>query len=114
MPPGRLEVFQACPIARRPRGRTITRWRDYKSHLAWEHLRIPQEELESVSGEKIIWGALLSLLPPRPQVVGPRIRGREWTDGWMKMQTFLKLLNHHLKEVLNQSGAVTNFLKVVA
>ncbi|KAI3373259.1 hypothetical protein L3Q82_006385 [Scortum barcoo] len=48
MPPGRLprEVFQACPTERRPRGRPRTRWRDYVSQLAWEHLGVPPEELE--------------------------------------------------------------------
>jgi len=52
MPPGRLplEVFRAHSTGRRPRGRT--RWRDYISHLAWEHLGISQEELECVAGEK--------------------------------------------------------------
>ncbi|XP_066524927.1 relaxin-3 receptor 1 [Hoplias malabaricus] len=47
MPPGRLplEVHQARPTGRKPRGRPRTRWRDYISRLAWEHLGIPQEEL---------------------------------------------------------------------
>ena len=68
MPPGRLplEVFRARPTGRRPRGRPRTRWRDYISLLAWEHLGIPQEELDSVAGEKEAWRALLDLLPPRP------------------------------------------------
>ncbi|KAI3370364.1 hypothetical protein L3Q82_025130 [Scortum barcoo] len=36
------EVFQACPTGRRrPRGRPRTRWRDYVSQLAWEHLGGP-------------------------------------------------------------------------
>ncbi|KAK3542767.1 hypothetical protein QTP70_002969 [Hemibagrus guttatus] len=54
MPPGRLpgEVFRACPTRKRPRGRPRTRWRDYVSRLAWEHLRVPPEELEEVSGER--------------------------------------------------------------
>jgi len=71
MPPGRFpfEVFRACPTGRRTQGRPRTRWRDYKSRLAWDHLRILQEELEGVAGEKDVWGALLGLLPPRP---GPR------------------------------------------
>ncbi|KAK3564905.1 hypothetical protein QTP86_030846, partial [Hemibagrus guttatus] len=40
MPPGRLpgEVFRACPIGKRPRGRPRTRWRDYVFWLAWERL----------------------------------------------------------------------------
>lgn len=37
--------FQAHPTGRRPRGRPRIHWRDYISHLAWEHLRIPREEL---------------------------------------------------------------------
>ncbi|KAK3508331.1 hypothetical protein QTP70_021477, partial [Hemibagrus guttatus] len=54
MPPGRLpgEVFRACPNGKRPRGRPRTRWRDYVSRLAWEHLGVPLEELEEVSGER--------------------------------------------------------------
>jgi len=66
MPPGRLplEVFQARPTGRRPRGRPRTRWRDYISWLAWECLGIPQNELESVAGEREVWVDLLGLLPP--------------------------------------------------
>uniref|UniRef100_A0A8C6PEM1 ribonuclease H n=1 Tax=Nothobranchius furzeri TaxID=105023 RepID=A0A8C6PEM1_NOTFU len=43
MPPGHLpgEVFRARPTGRRPKGRPRTRWRDYGSHLAREHLGIP-------------------------------------------------------------------------
>ncbi|KAK3528564.1 hypothetical protein QTP70_002809 [Hemibagrus guttatus] len=54
MPPGRLpgEVFRACPIGKRPRGRPRTCWRDYVSQLAWERLWVPLEELEEVSGER--------------------------------------------------------------
>ena len=48
------------------RGRPRTCWRNYISHLAWERLGIPQEELASVAGDKEAWRALLSLLPPRP------------------------------------------------
>ncbi|KAK3505719.1 hypothetical protein QTP70_020512 [Hemibagrus guttatus] len=68
MPPGRLpgEVFQACPTGKRPRGRPRTRWRDYISRLAWEHLGVPPEELEEVSVEREVWASLLRLLPPRP------------------------------------------------
>ena len=60
-----LKVFRPRPTGRRPRGRPRTRWRNYISHLAWERLGIPQEELESVAEEKEAWRALLSLLPPR-------------------------------------------------
>ncbi|KAK3562555.1 hypothetical protein QTP86_002034 [Hemibagrus guttatus] len=68
MPPGCLpgEVFRACPTGKRPRGRPRTRWRDYVSRLAWEHLGVPPEELEEVSGEREVWASLLRLLPPRP------------------------------------------------
>ncbi|KAK3555889.1 hypothetical protein QTP86_029801, partial [Hemibagrus guttatus] len=54
MPPGHLpgEVFRACPTGKRPRGRPRTRWRDYVSRLAWEHLGVPPEELEEVSEER--------------------------------------------------------------
>ena len=68
MPPGHLprEVFQTCPARRRPRGRPRTRWKDYISMLAWEHLGIPQSELADVAGKKQVWGTLLELLPTRP------------------------------------------------
>jgi len=68
MPPGRLplEVFQARPTGRRPRGRPRTRWRDYISWLACERLGIPQNELGNVAGERKVWVSLLGLLPPRP------------------------------------------------
>jgi len=67
MPPGRLllEVFQARQTGRRHRGRPRKRWRDYISQLAWEHLGIPQNELENVPGEKEVWVSLLGLLPTR-------------------------------------------------
>ena len=57
MPPGRLplEVFQARPTGRTPRGRPRTHWRDYISLLAWESLGILQEELEGVAGMKDVW-----------------------------------------------------------
>jgi len=67
MPTGRLplEVFQARPTGKRPRGRPRIRWRDYISRLAWECLGIPQNELENVAGEREVWVSLLCLLPPR-------------------------------------------------
>lgn len=30
-------------------------WRDYISHLAWERLTVPQEEMEDVAGGKYVW-----------------------------------------------------------
>jgi len=57
--PGRLplEVFQARPTGRRPRGRPRTRWRDYISRLVCERLEIPQNKLENVAGEREVWSA---------------------------------------------------------
>ena len=74
MPPGRLplEVFQARPTGKRHRGRPRTRWRDYISRLAWEHLGVPQEELENVAGERDVWNTLLGLAEENG-----------WMDGWM-------------------------------
>ncbi len=65
MPPSRfpMEVFQACPAGRRPWGRPRSRWRDYISALAWEHLRILQSELVDVSREREVRGPLMKLLP---------------------------------------------------
>jgi len=58
-----FEIFCAHPTGRRSQSRPRTRWRDYISLLAWEHLGIPQEELESVAGERYVWIYLLNLLP---------------------------------------------------
>ncbi len=55
-----LEVFWARPTGRRPRGRPRTYWGDYISHLALERLRIPQDELENVAGERDVWTTLLA------------------------------------------------------
>ena len=46
-------------------------------HLAWECLEIPQEELGSVAGERVVKNLLLSELPPRPQL------GQAEENGWM-------------------------------
>ena len=59
MPPGRLPLEVYRSAGRRPRATPRTRWRDYISHLAWEHLGVPQEELESVAGERDVWDSLL-------------------------------------------------------
>jgi len=47
------------------------------SPLAWEHLGIPQEEPESVAGERDVLLSLLDLLPQRPDL------GLEDKNGWM-------------------------------
>jgi len=56
------------PPGRRPRVRTGTHWRDYISHLTWERLRIPQEELERGAGERDGWVSLLGRLVLRPDL----------------------------------------------
>lgn len=57
MRPGRLllELYQA-------QGRPRTSWTHYISKLAWEYLRIPQEELESLTVDRDVWAELHSLL----------------------------------------------------
>jgi len=72
-PPHRKESAEVVhlvrmPPGRRPRVRTRTKWRDYISHLGWERLGIPQEELESVAGERGGWVYLLDLLVLRPDL----------------------------------------------
>ena len=49
-----------------PWGRPRTCWRDYVAQLAWEHLGVPPDKLEEVSGEREVWTSLLGLLPPLP------------------------------------------------
>ena len=52
MPPGCLlvEVFEASPTGRRPRGRPRTRWRDYISLLTWERLGYPRRSWRVLQG----------------------------------------------------------------
>jgi len=64
-----LYVIVQYKPGRRPQGRPRTRWRHYPSILAWECLRIPQEELESVAGERDVWVSLLDLFAPRPDLI---------------------------------------------
>lgn len=45
------------------------------------HLRIAQEELENVAGERDDRKIVLSLLPPRPHPRKAELNG--WMDGWM-------------------------------
>lgn len=62
-----LEVFQARPTGRRPWGRLRTCWRDNLTHLAWEHFRISQEELECIVGERDMDGQTDSTTTPHNQ-----------------------------------------------
>ena len=41
--------------------------------MAWEHLRVPPEELEEVAWDRDVWVSPLKLLPLRP---GPRRSGK--------------------------------------
>lgn len=61
-----LRCLQEGPSGRRSRGRPRTRWRDYISGLAWEHLRIALEELVDVAEESHVWASWLKLLPHDP------------------------------------------------
>lgn len=64
MPAGHFSLrgVPARPSILRP----WTLWRDYIYCLASERLKVTQEELGIVAGEKEAWNILLSLLPPRP------------------------------------------------
>lgn len=53
------------PTGRRTCGGPRTHWRDYIPNLAWGHLRVPQEGVESVAGEQEVCDLLLLLLPPQ-------------------------------------------------
>ena len=60
----RAPPFGGVPVSppgRRPRHRPRTRWRDYISWLAWDHLGIPRDEFEEVAGER---DGCAALLPP--------------------------------------------------
>ena len=52
------------PLGRALWGRPRARWRDYISKLAWECLRIPQEEVANIARERDVWSSQLDLLPP--------------------------------------------------
>ena len=79
-----LAVFLAWPPGKRPKGKPRSRWRDYISHLAWERLGIPQEQLESVAGDRDVWITLLSLPPSQPD---PGLaEGNGWIDGLLEMK----------------------------
>lgn len=59
-----LEVLRCTLNCEEALGQTRTFCKDYISHLAWEHLGIPQGELESVAKERDVWNTLLRLPPP--------------------------------------------------
>lgn len=54
MPLGQLplEDFHARSTGRRRRSRPRTCWEGYISHLAWECLKIPQEERKNIAEER--------------------------------------------------------------
>lgn len=82
MPPGLLngEVFRVCPTGRRPREGPRTHCRNYVSGLVWEHLGVPLEEVEEVTGAREVKVSWLRLLPPASRL---HISSRRWMDGWM-------------------------------
>lgn len=47
----------------------------YRPRTHWKHIRIPQEELESVAGGMDVWNDLLHLHNPTPDK-------RKKMDGW--------------------------------
>lgn len=63
------EVFQACPMGRRPWDRPRIRWKESIFRLAWECLGISVEKLEEVARDREVWVSLLRLMTLR---VGPR------------------------------------------
>lgn len=80
MHPGHLpvEVFWGRPMGRRPQNKPKIHWRNYTSHLAWQHLRVLQEELENVAQERNVWTVWWTCCPhtltPNKQLI---------TDGWI-------------------------------
>lgn len=61
------ELLLQLPNDSRPQGRAKTLWMDYIPVLGWEHIEIPKEKLEDVTGKTNLWAALLNGL----------------IDGWM-------------------------------
>lgn len=59
-----VEVFKAHPTGRRLRDRPRTCWRDLISYLALDGLRIPQEEVEDITGENDVLATLFNPLLP--------------------------------------------------
>lgn len=69
-----LEVFQA-QMSKKSSGRATTPRRDYMFHVAWQCVKIPQEELEDVAAKRDLgdfWPTLISMIFPQ-------------TDGIFKM-----------------------------
>jgi len=71
------------PWEERPR----IRRRDYISQLACERLGIPQNELESVAGEREVWVRLLvsAASATRPRIKRMKMDG--WMDGYTQLQS---------------------------
>jgi len=70
-------LFWAYPTVRR----------DYISRLAWERLRIPQEELESVAGERDVWVLRTCCLRD------PTLYKRKIMNGWTDGHSFKNITN---------------------
>lgn len=85
-----LELFWARPTGRKPRGRPRTRWRDYMSHLASEHPRIPQGGAGNLCrGEgRLEHPALPAFTAIRPQISGRKMI--EWISCFFQPPSQLK------------------------
>lgn len=90
-----LAVFLVWPTWKRPKGRPRSHWRYYICDLAWECLGIPQEQLESVAGDRDVWITLLSLPPPQPDPGLAEENG--WIDGLLGMKIWVVLIVDNLE-----------------
>ena len=61
------QLMDALPSSKRPRGRPLTRWRNYVEDLAWSRLEISPAKLPLVAGDRDAWNFQLELLSPQPQ-----------------------------------------------
>ncbi|KAI3368927.1 hypothetical protein L3Q82_025906 [Scortum barcoo] len=72
-------------------GRPRTRWRDYVSRLAWEHLESPRKSWRKCPGVREVWASLLRLLPQATRSRTKRMKMDGWMDGWMDGCTHCKV-----------------------
>ena len=84
--PGHVQLWK-------PQGKHRTYWRDYLSHMAWEHFRIHQQELD-IAREKGISGYLVW---PAAIVIWTQRSGGEWRDGWMEAEHCVRIVKSHFK-----------------